>query len=48
MDFVAARMNMVNSQLRTNKVTDPVLISALRTVPREEFVSKPSRWGRLY
>lgn len=37
-DFTAARMNMVNSQVRTNKVTDPRVVAALSEVPRERFV----------
>ncbi len=38
MNYQTARTNMVESQVRTNKVTDPVLIEALSTVPRELFV----------
>src|SRR5258706_15047815 len=38
MSYQTARANMVESQVRTNKVTDPVLIEALSTVPRELFV----------
>jgi protein-L-isoaspartate(D-aspartate) O-methyltransferase len=38
MDYVAARRNMVESQLRPNRVTDPALLEALGTVPRESFV----------
>ena len=38
LDFDKARTNMVESQIRTNKVTDDRLIEALRTVPREIFV----------
>lgn len=38
MDFAKARRNMVESQLRTNKVTDPAVISAMAAVPREQFV----------
>jgi protein-L-isoaspartate(D-aspartate) O-methyltransferase len=37
-DYAAARMNMVDSQLRTNKVTDAMVISAFERVPREAFV----------
>ncbi len=37
-DFAAARANMVESQIRPNKVTDPALIRALETLPRELFV----------
>jgi protein-L-isoaspartate(D-aspartate) O-methyltransferase len=38
MDYAAARHAMVESQIRTNRVTDAALISALETVPRELFV----------
>lgn len=37
-DYAAARLNMVEGQLRTNGVTDPALLEALLTVPRERFV----------
>jgi len=43
MDYAKARANMVDCQVRTNKVTDAALIDALRTVPREEFVPKAIR-----
>jgi len=42
-DFAAARLNMVESQLRTNKVTDLRLLGAFQTVPRELFVPEPLR-----
>ncbi len=38
MDFAAARRNMVDRQLRTNKVTDEAVLEALMQVPRERFV----------
>jgi protein-L-isoaspartate(D-aspartate) O-methyltransferase len=38
MDFAAARLNMVDSQLRTNKVADEALLDAFLKVPRERFV----------
>ena len=38
MDFAAARLNMVESQLRTNKVTDEGVLDAFLNVPRERFV----------
>jgi len=41
-EFDAARLNMVNSQVRTNKVTNPELLAALQRLPREVFVD-----GRL-
>jgi len=37
-EFNAARLNMVNSQVRTNKVTDLDLLAAMGRVPREMFV----------
>ena len=37
-DFAKARRNMVDCQLRTNKVVDPAVIAAFETVPRERFV----------
>jgi protein-L-isoaspartate(D-aspartate) O-methyltransferase len=37
-DFGAARLTMVDSQLRPNKVTDPAVLDAFLTVPRERFV----------
>ncbi len=42
-DFAAARLNMVESQLRTNRVTDLRLLGAFETVPRELFVPEPLR-----
>jgi protein-L-isoaspartate(D-aspartate) O-methyltransferase len=42
-DFAAARLNMVESQIRTNKVTDLRLLDAFETVPRELFVPEPLR-----
>lgn len=38
MDFAAARQNMVDRQVRTNKVTDDAVLEALGQVPRELFV----------
>ncbi|MGH6980330.1 MAG: protein-L-isoaspartate O-methyltransferase family protein [Stellaceae bacterium] len=38
MNFAAARLNMVDSQLRPNKVADQGLLSAFLAVPRERFV----------
>jgi len=43
MDYTAARLNMVESQIRTNRVIDPAVTSALAQVPRELFVPKPMR-----
>lgn len=39
-DFVAARRHMVDSQIRTNKVTNPAIIAAMEEIPRERFVEK--------
>jgi protein-L-isoaspartate(D-aspartate) O-methyltransferase len=38
LDYRAARLNMVESQLRTNKVTDEAVLDAFLAVPRELFV----------
>ncbi|MBM3572061.1 MAG: protein-L-isoaspartate O-methyltransferase [Alphaproteobacteria bacterium] len=43
MDFAIARHNMVESQIRTNKVTDPALVVALESVPREAFAPQAMR-----
>ncbi len=37
-DYAAARDYMVDGQLRPNKVTDPRIVRAMRTLPRERFV----------
>lgn len=37
-DFAAARIMMVDSQVRPNKVTDSRVIAAMRTLPREAFL----------
>jgi protein-L-isoaspartate(D-aspartate) O-methyltransferase len=38
MDFAAARRNMVDSQLRTNRITEASLLAAMAEIPRERFV----------
>jgi protein-L-isoaspartate(D-aspartate) O-methyltransferase len=38
MDFAAARHNMVESQVKPNRVTDPLVIDAIADLPREQFV----------
>jgi protein-L-isoaspartate(D-aspartate) O-methyltransferase len=38
--YAKARFNMVESQIRTNKVTDDRLLAALSAVPRQIFVSE--------
>ena len=43
MDYTAARQNMVESQIRTNRVLDPAITAALAETPREMFVPKPMR-----
>ena len=42
-DYTAARLNMVESQLRTNMVTDAALLEAFEQVPRELFVPEEMR-----
>ncbi|MDB5392660.1 MAG: pcm [Rhodospirillales bacterium] len=36
--YAKARFNMVESQIRTNRVTDPALLAALSWLPRQIFV----------
>jgi protein-L-isoaspartate(D-aspartate) O-methyltransferase len=40
MDYAHARINMVESQLRPNRIDDRALIQAMLNVPRERFVPK--------
>lgn len=42
-DISKARQNMVDCQLRTNKVVDEALIARFETVPRERFVEESVR-----
>jgi protein-L-isoaspartate(D-aspartate) O-methyltransferase len=42
-DFDTARLNMVESQLRPNRVSDERLLDAFETVPRERFVPETLR-----
>lgn len=42
-DYAAARLNMVESQVRPNKVTDHRLLEALLDVPRELFLPERLR-----
>lgn len=41
MDFAKARRNMVESQLRPNRVIEPAIVAAMGAVPRERFVPAP-------
>jgi protein-L-isoaspartate(D-aspartate) O-methyltransferase len=43
MDYAAARQHMIDSQVRTNKVTDSTVIAALAALPRELFVADTHR-----
>src|SRR5882724_975262 len=43
MDYAAARQHMIDSQIRTNKVTDSLVIGALAALPRELFVAQSHR-----
>lgn len=47
MDFAAARHFMVEGQIRTNRVTDALLIDAMEALPREAFLSDALK-GRAY
>lgn len=43
MDFAATRQRMVETQLRTNRVTDEAVLAAIAAVPRELFVPRALR-----
>lgn len=47
MDFISARINMVDCQVKTNDVTDPAIQLAMRTVARERFCA-PARAFAAY
>ena len=42
-DFTAARLNMVESQVRPNGITDRRIIAAIESVPRENYVPEARR-----
>ena len=42
-DFAAARAAMVDSQLRPQGVTDPSVVRAMASIPREQFVAAEAR-----
>lgn len=39
-DYAKARANMVDCQLRPNRVSDPAVLAAFGEIPREDFVPK--------
>lgn len=41
-DFVQVRRNMVESQLRPNKVIDERILTAMESLPREDFIPGPA------
>lgn len=43
MDYASARRNMVDGQLRTNRVNDTRVVAAFETLPRERFVPENAR-----
>jgi protein-L-isoaspartate(D-aspartate) O-methyltransferase len=43
MDYAAARQNMVESQIRPNRVMDEAVVAAFASLPRERFVPVPLR-----
>jgi protein-L-isoaspartate(D-aspartate) O-methyltransferase len=43
MDYARARSNMVQNQLRPNRVDDPTVLNAMAEVPRERFLPKTLR-----
>ncbi|NVK18247.1 MAG: protein-L-isoaspartate O-methyltransferase [Methylocystaceae bacterium] len=38
MDYALSRFNMIEGQIKTNRVTDPYVLDAMADVPREAFV----------
>ena len=46
-DFEAARATMVESQLRTDRVTDRRILAAFAALPRESFVPAGQARSRL-
>jgi protein-L-isoaspartate(D-aspartate) O-methyltransferase len=42
-DFAAARRAMIDSQLRPQGVSDPAVLAAMASVPREEYVPEALR-----
>jgi protein-L-isoaspartate(D-aspartate) O-methyltransferase len=47
-DYARARRAMIDSQLRPQGVTDPVVLAAFAEVPREEFVPEGARAFAYY
>ena len=43
MDFAAARRTMVDSQIKTGAITDPMIVEAMGAVPRENFLPEARR-----
>ena len=43
MDFAAARYRMIQNQLRTNRVTDPLILEAMGELERERFLPETLR-----
>lgn len=43
MDFAAARYRMIQNQIRTNRVTDPMILEAMGELERERFLPEPLR-----
>ena len=41
-DYAAARDHMVDGQLRPNKLIDPRIVRAMRSLPRERFLPPAS------
>ncbi len=47
LDFADARRKMVDGQIRPNRVSDPALLAAMRSLPREKFLP-PELAARAY
>ncbi len=48
MDYAEARRRMIDGQLRPNRVTDPRVLEAMRSLPRELFLPPGALRGRAY
>ncbi len=44
LEFAAARLNMVENQVRTNDVPDLTIQDAMRVIPREQFCNPQKRY----
>ena len=48
LDYASARDHMVDSQVRPDRIVDPRIIRAMRTLPRERFVPASQAKGGIW